>query len=184
MTLLKWTDGETITERSSNNKSIRKGTEAEIAAILTADRELGDVVFNSTVGFIQVQTAGGASDKRGNLNILLDANSTLAAHVGNTPTEMKTLNYVKDAAGFKGNTLSIIARIKSSNAGTTAHFRVRLDGAGSDSLDLTTTSVTEVILTGTIDISAIADGYHTIEFFGDDGVGDTITNTNLEVWGI
>jgi hypothetical protein len=184
MALLKWTDGDTITERSANNKGIRKGTEAEIAAILTADNELGDVVYNSTTGFVQVQTGGGATDKRGNINTLIGADSTVVTVIGTVATQVKDLDYIKNSAGFKGNQLSIVARIKTSNAGTTAHLRVRTDSGVSDDLDLTTTSTSFVIVTGTIDITAKADGYHTIEFFMDDGSGDTITLDALEVYGI
>lgn len=184
MALLKWTSGDTITERSANNKGIRKGTDAEIAAIASADNELGDVVYNSTEGFLQVQTGGGATDKRGNLNTLLGADSTEVTVVGVTPTQVKDLDYIKDSAGFKGNQLTIVARIKTDNAGTTAHLRVRTDSGGGDDLDLTTTSVSFVIVTGTIDITAKADGYRTIEFFMDDGSGDTVTMDAVEVYGI
>ncbi len=183
MALLKWTTGDTITERSANNKGIRKGTEAEIAAIVSGDREDGDFFYNSTEGFPQVQTDS-VNDKRGNLAALLGADSTETTVTGTTPTQVKDLDYIKDSAGFKGNQLTVVARIKTDNAGTTAHLRVRTDGGGSDDLDLTTTSTSYVIVTGTIDITGKADGHHTIEFYADDGAGDTITVEAVEVWGI
>lgn len=183
MALLKWTDGDTITERSANNKGVRKGTEAEIAAIVLVDREDGDIFYNSTSGFPQVQTDA-TNDKRGNISILLGADSTLTTVTGTTPTQVKDLDYIKDTAGFKGNQLTIVARIKTDNVGTTAHFRVRTDSAGTDDLDLTTTSGTFEVVTGTIDITGKADGYRTIEFFLDDGAGDTVSLETLEVYGI
>jgi len=135
MVLLKWTTGDTITEISANNKGIRKGTEAEIAGIPTASNELGDITYNSTEGYVQVQTGGAATDKRGNIMDFIGADSTEVTVVGVTATQVKDLDYIKDAAGFKGNQLTILARIKTSNAGTTAHLRIRTDSGGSDDLD-------------------------------------------------
>ena len=184
MALLKWTTGDTITERSANNKGVRKGTEAEIAAIVLADREDGDYFYNSTTGFGQIQT-GATADERGNITSApMGADSNEVTVVGTTATQRKAFSFVKNTAAFKGNQLTIVVELKTSNVGTTAHFRVRKDGGGSDDLDLTTTSVTFVILTGTIDITALADGRHTLEFYMDDGVGDTVTNRELEIWGI
>jgi hypothetical protein len=183
MVLNKWNSGDTITEREANNHGVRKGTEAEISAILLADREDGDVFWNSTEGFPQVQTDA-TNDKRGNLAILLGADSTETTVTGTTPTQVKDLDYIKNSAGFKGNQLTIVARIKTSNAGTTGHLRVRTDGGGSDDLDLTTTSTAYEIKSGTIDITGKADGHRTIEFFGDDGTGHTVTIEAIEVYGI
>jgi len=184
MALLKWTVGDTITERSANNKSIRKGTEAEIAAIVVADREAGDMLYNSTTGFPQVQT-NATNDDRGNLTCApITADDTEVTVVGTTPTEKKNFAYFKDTAGNKGNQLTVVAEIKTSNVGTTAHLRIRTDLGGSDDLDLTTTSATYVVVTGTIDISAKADGRRTVEVFMDDGTGDTISQRLLEVYAI
>lgn len=184
MVLNEWQTGDTITQIAANNRGIRKGTEAEIAAIPNAENEEGDFTYNSTHGFPNIQTGGGATDKRGNVAILLGADSTETTVTGTTATQVKDLDYIKDAAGFRGNQLTIVARIKTSNAGTTAHLRVRTDLGGSDDLDLTTTSTSYVIVTGTIDITGKADGYRTIEFFADDGSGDTITVQAVEVYGI
>ena len=181
MVLNEWTTGDTITEIAANNRGIRKGTESEIAAIPTASNEEGDYFFNSTEGLPQVQTGGGATDKRANLALGYDADATEVTVVGITPTQVKDTSYIKNAAGIKGNQITIIAEIKTSNAGTTAHLRVRTDLGGSDDLDLTTTSTSFVIVTGVIDITGKADGRLTVEIFMDDGVGDTVTNRELEV---
>jgi hypothetical protein len=183
MVLLKWSDGDTITERSANNKGIRKGTEAEIAAIATVDNELGDITHNSTVGFLQVQTGGGATDKRGNLNVLLGADSTIVTGTTTSPVQVKDLDYIKCAEGFKGNTLTIVAMLKTS--ANTAHLRVRIDGSGSDSLDLSTASTSYVKVTGTIDITGVSDNAaHTIEFYLENTTSGTATMEQLEVYGI
>jgi len=185
MVLNKWTTGDVITEIAANNRGIRKGTEAEIAAIPTASNELGDIVYNSTEGYVQVQTAGGATDKRGNLTTApIVADDTEVTHIGVTPTEKKNFAYFKDSSGVKGNQLTIVAEIKTSNAGTTAHLRVRTDGGGGDDLDLTTTSTAYVVVSGTIDISAKADGRRTVEIFLNDGSGDTISQRLIEVYAI
>jgi len=127
MVLNKWETGDTITQIAANNRGIRKGTEAEIAGIATSENEAGDITYNTTEGFLQVQTTSGATDKRGNINTLLGADSQEVTVVGTTPVQVKDLDYIKDPAGFKGNQLTIVARIKTDNAGTDAHLRVRTD---------------------------------------------------------
>ncbi len=184
MTLSAWISGDTITARSANNKGIRKGTETEIAAIVTADRETGNFFFNETTGFPQIQT-NSASDKRGNLAILLGADSTEVTITGITATQVKDLDYIKNTAGFKGNQITIVARIKTDNAGSTAHLIVKKDGSGTTSLDLTTTSTSFETVSGVIDISSDSDGLRTLEFFiNDGGASDVITFKQLEVYGI
>lgn len=185
MVLNKWSTGDTITEIAANNRGIRKGTEAEIAGIPSASNEEGDVTYNSTQGFLQVQTGGAAIDKRGNIAILLGADSTEVTNIGTTLVQVKDIDYIKCAEGFRGNTLTIVAMIKTDNAGTTAHLVVEKDGGPTDELDLTTTSLTYEKVTGTIDISGdSSDVVHTLEFFLSDGVGDTCSLKQLEVYGI
>lgn len=184
MVLNKWTTGDTITEIAANNRGIRKGTEAEIAGITSAANEAGDITYNTTHGFLNLQTGGAATDKRGNIAILLGANSTEIGVTGTTLTQVKDIDYIKDPAGFRGNQITIVARIKTDNGGTTAHLVVEKNGGPTDELDLTTTSTSYVTVTGTIDISADADGVHTLEFYLSDGAGDTCTLKQLEVYGI
>ena len=185
MVLEKWTTGDPIDEIPANNRGIRKGTESDLAAIATAANAEGDVTYNSTTGFPNVQTGGGATDKRGNLTCApIVADDTEVTHTGTTPTEKKNFAYFKNTAGLKGNQLTIVAEIKTDNVGTTAHLRVRTDGGGGDDLDLTTTSATYVVVSGTIDISAKADGRRTVEIFLNDGSGDTISQRLIEVYAI
>ena len=77
--------------------------EAEIAAIASADNEVGDHFFNTTEGLPQVQLKGGATDKRGNLCTGYDADGTEVTVIGTTPTQVKDTSYIKNAAGIKGN---------------------------------------------------------------------------------
>jgi len=189
MTLKKWTQGDIITEISANNKSIRKGTTSDLNAIPIGSREDGDITYNETLQNPQIQIDA-TNDQRGNVKILLAADSTEVSVTGTTATEKKNMDFVKNPNAFSGNIITIVAEIKTSNAGSTAHLRVREDGGGTDRLDLTTTSTSYVVVTGTIDIRAVggspalAFGRHTLEFFLDDGSGDTIDNRILEVYGI
>lgn len=184
MVLNEWETGDTITAILANNRGIRKGTETEIAAIASASNEEGDLTYNSTNGFPQVQTGGAAVDKRGNIAILLGADSTEVTITGTTSTEVKDTDYIKNSAGFSGNQVTIVARIKTSNAGTTATLIVKKDSGGAAQLTLTTTSVTYETVSGVIDISSDADGLRTLEFFINDGAGDTISLKQLEIYGI
>jgi len=183
MALLKWTDGDTITERSANNKGIRKGTEAEIAGISAVDNEVGDITYNSTVGFLQVQIGGGATDTRGNLNVLIGADSTIVTGTTTSPVQVKDIDFIKSAEGYTGNTITIVAMLKAS--ANTAHLRVGHDLTGSGDLDLSTASTSYVKVTGTIDATGWSNNaVHTIEFFLENTTSGTATMQQLEVWGI
>lgn len=183
MVLLQWNTGDTITKIAANNKGIRKGTEAEIAAIIAQEREIGDMFFNTTNNVPQTQLDP-TNDRRGNILVFIGADGQEASVTGTTPTQVKDLDFFTGTIGYSGNKLFVKARLKNSNAGSTAHLRVRKDGGGTDLLDLTTSSTTYVIVEGTIDISADAKGYKTLEFYLDSGAGDTATVQLIEVYGI
>lgn len=183
MALLAWATLDIITARSANNKGIRKGTEAEIAAIPSADRENGDYLYNTTNGFHgvpQVQLDA-AADDRSNLHILLGADSNEVSEPSPTPTQVKDIDFIKDQVGFSGNQIIIVARIKQSGGGTTT-LSMEVDGSPAITLP-TTGSGSYVVVTGTHDISGLSAGYHTLEFFLSNS-----TNTGdlqlLEVWGL
>lgn len=184
MTLKKWTTGDTITERSANNKSIRKGTTTDRDAIVAADLEIGDEFYNETEFCLQSLHAK-TPDKWESKRQYLAADANEVTVTGVTATQVKDTSFVKEVTlGFTGNRIFIVAEIKTSNVGTTASFRVRKNGGGTDELILTTTSTSFVIVAGSFDIKADADGRITLEFFMDDGAGDTITNRELEVTGV
>jgi len=184
MSLKKWATGDTITERSANNKGIRKGLESDLTGISTADKEVGDGLYNETENCPQFLYAV-TGTKRVNLRNYLAADASEVTHIGVTVTQKKDTSFIKSPIdGFAGNRIFIVAEIKTSNAGTTASFRVRKNSGGSDELILTTTSTSFEIKTGSFDISADANGRITLEFFMDDGSGDTITNRELEVHGV
>jgi len=188
MALKKWTSGDTITEREANDFSIRKGLESDLATgIPAADREIGSILYNETLENPQVYIDA-TNDERGNLKMILGADGNEVTVLGTTPTERKNISFVKNANGFSGNIITVVCELKSSDTGDLAHVRVREDGGSTDRLDLSTNSSTFVILTGTIDIGNgglnLSAGRHTLEFFFDDGTGDTVTNRELEVYGI
>lgn len=186
MVLNQWTTGDTITEISANNRGIRKGTEAEIAGIQISSNENGDLTYNTTNGCPNVQTGGAAIDKRGNLLMFIGADSTEVTVNGTTPTQVKDLDYIKSIEGFSGNTLTIIAMMKTDNAGSVAHLIVEQDGGPADQLNLTTTSLTYEKVTGQIDITGLSsNAVHTLEFFLHDGsAGHNASLKQLEVYGI
>lgn len=182
MALLAWDTGDLITARKANNRGVRKGNESEVAAIALADRENGDIVYNSTVKCHQIQLDA-ANDKRGNLLTLLGADSTIVTGVTTSPVQVKDFDFVKCAEGFRGNTITIVAMLKCS--ANTAHLRVRKNGSGSDDLDLSTTSTSYSKVTGTIDISALAlDAAHTLEFYLENTTSGTATMQQLEIYGL
>jgi hypothetical protein len=188
MVLIEWETGDTITKRDINNRSIRKGTESEIAAIAVADRENGDHFWNSTTGCPQVQ-CDDTNDGRGNIFTGFDSDSTVVTVTGATATQVKNVDVLVDDYGIKGNQITVVAEIKTDNNGTVGTLRVRLDSGGTDALTLTTQSLNYEVKSGTIDVGpgSVADwpaspGRHTIEFWMDDGAGDIISNRNLEVF--
>lgn len=183
MAIVKWTSGDTITEREANDFSIRKGSETDIGLIGSADREDGSILYNST-NFCPQFYFDAANDDRCNLKILLGADGNVASQTGTTPLQVKAISYIKDILGFSGNVITVVAELKSSDTGDFAHLRVRKDGAGGDTLDLTTNSTDYVIVKGTFDISGDSAGRHTLEFFIDDGSGDTVDQRELEVYGV
>jgi len=188
MALKKWTAGDTITEREANDFSVRKGLESDLAGIGAADREIGSLLYNETNENPQVYIDA-TNDERGNLKMIIGADSNVVTVTGTTATEVKNLSFVKNANGFSGNILTIVVEIKTDDGGTTATLRVRNDGGGTDRLVITTTSVTEEIKTGIIDIGNgglnLTAGRHTLEIFLEDGgAGDTMTLRELEVYGI
>jgi len=188
MALTKWTSGDTITERQANDFAIRKGLEADLASgIPAADREIGSLLYNETLENPQVYIDA-VNNERGNLKMLLGADANVVSVTGTTPTQRKDISFIKNTNGFSGNIITIVCELKSSDTGDLAHLRVREDGGSTDRLDLSTNSTDYVVLTGTIDIGNgglnLSAGRHTLEFFLDDGTGDTVSNRELEVYGI
>jgi hypothetical protein len=182
MALNKCETGDTITQILINNRGIRKGTNGEIGNETASERETGDFFFNTTYGFPQVSIDGSADD-RGNLAILIGADSTEVSITGVTPTQVKDLDYIKSDEGFSGNQLTIVAMLKT-DVGN-ADLRVRTDSGGGDDLILSTNNTTFTKVTGTIDIVAkTPNTVHTIEFFLNDDTSDTATLEQLEVYGI
>lgn len=116
------------------------------------------------------------------LKIAVNSDSNTVTVVGATPTQVKDSEFTKDVNLPAFTTLLIVARMKTSLAGQAANLRVRHDGGVTDDLVLSTSSATSVILSGTIDITALSNGLHTLEFYADDTAGNTATLDTLEVW--
>jgi len=112
---------------------------------------------------------------------VLAADATEESITGTTPTQVKDMSFIIGVVNYA--TLTIEIELKTDNVTSPAHCRVRHDGLGSDDLDLSTSSTSYVILDGVIDTSAFGAGRHTIEFYLDDGSGETATMRETWVYG-
>lgn len=112
---------------------------------------------------------------------VLAADATEESVLGTTPTQVKDMSFIIGVINYVQ--LSIEIELKTDNVTNPAHCRVRHDGLGTDDLDLTTSSTSFVILSGTIDTSAFGAGRHTVEFYLDDGSGETATLRETWVYG-
>lgn len=115
------------------------------------------------------------------VSLTLAADATEESIVGTTPVQVKDMSFIKGV--FNADLLTIEIELKTDNASNPAHCRVRHDGLGGDDLDLTTSSLTFVVLSGTIDVSGFSLGRHTIEFLLEDGSGETATIRETWVYG-
>jgi len=184
MTLDKWTTGDTITEANANKRGIRRGTTTDRDNLSATDIAIGDHFFNETEECTQVlvKTSGG--------NIWMNVGRVLLQHssdavtvTGTVKTLRKTKYVIKHASTWAGFLINIVVRMKMTNSGT-AYVRVRLDGAGTDELILSSTSTTYEVKQGIIDASAWAAGYHSLEFYMDGSGGSVVSTMDItEVWG-
>ena len=181
MTLKKWTSGDTITARSANNKGIRKGTTADRDGITAADLEPGDSFYNEDLEQMQILISEGPNVWKSLPKALIFADETEVTITGTTATKVKEGAFFKSNTTIEGTKLSIAVWIKvDSGTGT---IRVRTDGGGGDDLLLTTTSASLELKSGTIDITADTnEDRHTVEFYMDALVGDTVTMELTEVY--
>ena len=112
---------------------------------------------------------------------VLAADATEESVIGVTTTQVKDMSFIIGV--FNYVLLTIEIELKTDNITSPAHCRVRHDGGITDDLDLTTSSTSFVVLSGTIDTSAFGAGRHTVEFFLDDGSGETATIRETWVYG-
>ena len=112
---------------------------------------------------------------------VLAADATEESVTGTTVTQVKDMSFIIGVVSYA--TLTIEIELKTDNVTSPAHCRVRHDGLGTDDLDLTTSSTSYVILDGIIDTSGFGAGRHTIEFYLDDGSGETATIRETWVYG-
>lgn len=115
------------------------------------------------------------------VNLTIAADATEESLTGDTLTKIKDASFIKGV--FNVDLLTIEIELKTDNASNPAICRVRHDGLGSDDLVLQTSSTSYVILDGTIDVSAFSDGRHTIEFYLEDGSGETATLRETWIYG-
>lgn len=183
MTLDKWATGDTITALNINKRSIRRGTTADRNALTSTEINIGDHFYNEDEECTQVLVDTSPSIWMNVGRVLLGADSNEVSVTGNTATQVKDIDVIKHESTWAGFLIVIVARIKSSASDTTS-LRCRLNGGGSDSLVLTSTSTSYEIKKGIIDASGLAAGRHTIELFLDGSDGSAVATMDMtEVWG-
>jgi len=185
MTLDSWTTGDVITEININKRGIRRGTTTDRDAIPAGSLDVGDHFFNETEQCTQILIQE-SPNKWQSVRTFLGADSNEVSVMGTTPTQVKDIDWIKEpTGGYPGNVIFIVARIRTDDAGTTAHLIVEKDGGPTDELDLTTVNTSYETVTGTIDVAGDSDGLRTLEFYLNDGdAGDTMFLKQLEVYGI
>ena len=181
MTLDSWSTGDVITEANANKRGIRRGTTSDRNALtgLTVGDHFYNVDEECTQSIVQLSPAIWMNIGRN----LLGADSNEVAITGTSGTQIKDIDVIKHESTWAGFLIVIVARIKSSASDTTS-LRCRLNGGGSDSLVLTSTSTSYEIKKGIIDASGLAAGRHTIELFLDGSDGSAVATMDMtEVWG-
>ena len=112
MTLDKWTTGDTITEVNANKRGIRRGTTTDRDAIGASELVPGDHFYNETEQCTQVLVSE-SPNKWQSIRTFLGADSNEVSVLGVTPTQVKSIDWIKEPiGGFPGNTIFIVARIR------------------------------------------------------------------------
>lgn len=115
------------------------------------------------------------------LSLTLAADATEESVLGAVLTQVKDMSFIKGV--FNVIELTIEIELKTDNATNPAICRIRHDGLGTDDLVLQTSSLTYVILSGTINVESFSSGRHTLEFLLEDGSGETATMRETWVYG-
>lgn len=182
MTLDSWSTGDVITEANANKRGIRRGTTSDRNAL--SSLAVGDHFFNEDEECTQVLVQASPAIWMNTGRNLLGADSNEVAITGTSGTQVKDVDLIKDVSTWAGFLIVITARLKSSNGSYTSSLRVRVDGGGSDSLVLTTTSTSYAIVKGTINAASLSAGRHTLEFFLDSSNGSGVATMDMtEIWG-
>ena len=181
MALNKWTSGDVITEREANNHGIRKGTNSDIGGISSANLEEGDHLYNSTYKYSQVLTDK-SNSKFLKGNHLLGADAIEVTSTSSSATKVKELPFIIDPIAFDGTQLQIVAKIKRS-ASNSVEVEFRIDEGTTNQLILSPTGTSYSIKSGTIDISGLSDGEHSVDIYIDSDGSTTVSLELIEIWG-
>jgi hypothetical protein len=113
---------------------------------------------------------------------ILVVDDTQKSVAGTTETEVKYFRLAKTGYTPYIN-LHFIATLWTSNASYAGYLKVYIDGNATASLTLSTTSTSEAVVEGDIDVSSLASGMHTfhIKIYNADASTTTYTE-HLEVW--
>ena len=193
MVLDQWVTGDTIAAIQINNRGLRSGSTTDLdTGIPIGSRTVGNLFYNSTTLSPQVLVVNTGNGLRGNLKILLGADSNEVTVASATPTLVKDLDVIfcdSSGPGFSGQQITVVAMLKCPTAGT-ATLRLRVDGGGDETpttgtLVLTSTSYTRV--QAVFDVSAKArtstDCVRSLNFYLD-ASANTAFLKQLEVYGL
>lgn len=119
------------------------------------------------------------SDRALKIHHLLTDDTPLSI-TGVTATEIKTYKFIKavnDTEGFIPQVMIVQADLKTSLVTEQAKLEIFIDGEGTPSITLTSTSTTPELLTAETDISALSNGSHTVSIkLSNANAAETTTN--------
>lgn len=148
-------------------------TTAKLADDAVTDPKIADgSIINSKLASLAISTSKlqnnvvtlAKSDRALKIHHLLTDDSPMSVQ-GITAVEIKTYKFVKavtDVEGFIPKMLIIQADLKTSLAAQQAKLELFIDGEGTPSITLVSTSITAELLTAEADISALSNGKHTV----------------------
>lgn len=170
-----WTSGELISASKLNQKEIFIGSSAP------ASPTNGQLWFDTTNTVLKIYDNNTWRMVQ-MWSIVLD--DTLVSVAGTSEQERKFFRFIKSSF-MQYKKMHVEATLWSSNASGTAYMRVYLNSEGTARLTLNTTSTTETVLSGDIDISDLTNGIHTLRVKLNNS-GSYTTNQKLfhaVVWG-
>jgi len=172
-----------VLEIESGKSSIKVTGDYIDLSPLTGDPALsaGRVWFRSDLGGLRYSPDGSKIfDVRSDTLIPLVFDDTQKSVVGTTETEVKYFRFSKTGS-IRRDKLIVIASLWVS--GGTGSLKIYIDDESSPRLTLQTTSTTETIVSGEIDISDLANGIHTIHIkLVNNTAGQTTYNELIEVY--
>jgi len=164
---------------------------AQLAAGAVTDSVLADdSVVNSKLADLAISTGKlqnnvvtlAKSDEDSRLRPFIGDESTVSI-VGTTETEIKAFKLPKGTTQkFKPKKMRVFATLKTDNVASAAELTIYLDAEGTSRLTLTSTSLTEELVSGEFDLSDLTDGRHDVSIrLRSLGAADQATNDYVDM---